>query len=1676
MSSDTHELARAHSVTAEFAHEGRLLVEEMGVSLEIPKEADVRRLSRSSSQCHDELVAAAQQELQEQRRRRHKLRKAKQAEVEHAAQELTKAPAAFAQFSARLLRCYKQHGIEWPTVTVTYSNLGVSTKALVGAAGVPTVGNTLIQFAKDLLSSGGQTVDLQILKQVSGVLKPGTMTLLLGSPGCGKSTLLKLLSGRLKNKRLKVNGRVCYNGKSFDQFVVERTAAYVDQHDNHLPVLTVGETLGFAHACAGARPDFISKKEVAEMYERSQGHLGKVVSSGVMSKVTSKADLADSESGSVSTQTGSDDGGRAVAEVVIGSHGFVHDPTEKDFTMEEFGNMLRFAGSSFKVELVLRLLGLTHARDTVIGSAMVRGVSGGERKRVTTGEMLVGNQRVMMMDEISTGLDSATLYSIVSFLKQSVSALQSTVLISLLQPPPEVMGLFDDIMLMHEGHVIYHGPVSDVQQHFERVGFSLPARMDLPSWLVEITTPAGQWKYGQDTLKLQWVKQADGAKLLQKLASSKQLSAGVGSAGSSTSDWDVLQEPPLDPVTGKLPLLCSAEMLHKNFWEGSNHGRAMLSELQRGELPQGADNPRNLVMQRFALTVSSALKLALKRQWTLFLRNKEFLIFRLFQCVFIGFIIGSVFYQVPADRNGVRVILGASFITILFLAFGSAPELSLLLMNRPVWYKHRDNLFLPTYAETASMAIVRAVNTAFESIIFTNIVYWMIGYTATPGAYFTYLLIMFSISLAMSGLFRFIGSAAATVVHSQAFGSIGLLTLILTSGFAIVRPSIPGWWIWAYYLSPFSWALRAIAINEMSAERWSAPAPGNPKGLTLGEEGLDTFGFFSSRVWIWAGFAYCIGFTLVTNFLAFLALKYYSGQQERASVPDEDDLLKRRVKAEQRKQRALMAADETAIDVVQALASGAAPATDPALVRSGTKSLATGTVGEMKAITLVVRNLKYFVPNPSNAGKKGGTKTPRTSTSSRSNTASQSLPVTAPAAPAASGSSYATATTGPNSSNATSYSTAASEAAPASSERSSNGAVTAPAAAATGISATGNSDTVVVVQVQGGSEEEAPPAELELLKGINMHAEPGNLLALMGGSGAGKTTLMDVIAGRKTVGRITGDILVNGRPKQQASWARQVGYVEQMDIHSPAATVEEALWFSGRLRLPRSVTDAQIRARIDEVLVQVDLTERHGDLVGVPGSSGLPTEARKRLTIAVELVANPPVVFMDEPTSGLDARAAAIVMKSVKAVAAGGHTVMVTIHQPSINIFEAFDQLLLLQRGGRVTYFGPLGQHSTALQHYLESVPGTAKLMPGYNPATWMLEVTGGALATLTPANTNVDWPATYLASGLCVDNENKALALIEQGLRSSSLPSAVTAPGAGSAAAGDSPDVGTAQPFLGQLIECTRKRTLAYWRMPAYNLLRLLMTIACAIVYGSMYYKAGRISNPASIGNVQNIMGVLFSAANFLGNINLMSGIPVFGTERVVFYRERAVMMYRPLAFGVATLLAEIPYVVAQTTVFVPIVYFMIEFQHSAEKFWYYYLMTASSLMMMTSFGLFLVSATPMPELAQLLSGALNFLFNIFNGFTITYSAIPIYWKWANRLVPQTWVIMGLGASQLGDVDTPLVGPGLLPETTVASYLHAVYDYSYDFRWWALLIEVAYVLGFTILAVGFMHKSFLKR
>ncbi|MFS7950562.1 putative ABC-type xenobiotic transporter [Helianthus anomalus] len=167
----------------------------------------------------------------------------------------------------------------------------------------------------------------------------------------------------------------------------------------------------------------------------------------------------------------------------------------------------------------------------------------------------------------------------------------------------------------------------------------------------------------------------------------------------------------------------------------------------------------------------------------------------------------------------------------------------------------------------------------------------------------------------------------------------------------------------------------------------------------------------------------------------------------------------------------------------------------------------------------------------------------------------------------------------------------------------------------------------------------------------------------------------------------------------------------------------------------------------------VELNPLRDALVGLPGVNGLSTEQRKRLTIAVELVANPSIIFMDEPTSGLDARAAAIVMRTVRNTVDTGRTVVCTIHQPSIDIFEAFDEvqyyfvyktgyysvirmlikktlvlkLFLMKRGGQEIYVGPVGRQSCDLIKYFETIDGVSKIKDGYNPATWMLEVSTSA-------------------------------------------------------------------------------------------------------------------------------------------------------------------------------------------------------------------------------------------------------------------------------------------------------------------------------------------------------------
>ncbi|KAJ0709582.1 putative ABC-type xenobiotic transporter [Helianthus annuus] len=579
-------------------------------------------------------------------------------------------------------------------------------------------------------------------------------------------------------------------------------------------------------------------------------------------------------------------------------------------------------------------------------------------------------------------------------------------------------------------------------------------------------------------------------------------------------------------------------------------------------------------------------------------------------------------------------------------------------------------------------------------------------------------------------------------------------------------------------------------------------------------------------------------------------------------------------------------------------------------------------------------------------------------------------------------------------------------------------------------------------------EQGVTETRLQLLRDVTGAFRPGVLTALMGVSGAGKTTLMDVLAGRKTGGYIEGDIRISGFPKKQETFARISGYCEQTDIHSPTITVHESLIYSAFLRLSKEVSKEDKMLFVSEVMELVELDNIKDAIVGLPGVTGLSTEQRKRLTIAVELVANPSIIFMDEPTSGLDARAAAIVMRAVRNTVDTGRTVVCTIHQPSIDIFESFDELLLLKRGGQVIYSGPLGRHSQQIIDYFEAVNGVPKIPEKYNPATWMLEVSSGS----AEMRMGIDFAEHFSASSL--HQRNKAL------VKELSVPP----PGATDLHF----ETQYAQSSWGQFKSCIWKMWWSYWRNPDYNLVRFCFTLLCALMVGTLFWKIG--NKKSSSNDVSIVIGAMYSAVFFVGINNSQTVQPVVATERTVFYRERAAGMYSSLPYAMAQVFVEIPYVLLQTIYYTAIVYTMVSFEWTTAKFFWMFFINFFSFLYFTYYGMMTVSITPNEQVAAIFAAGFYLLFNIFSGFYIPRPKIPGWWIWYYWICPMAWTVYGCIVSQYHDANHEIIVPGMPYNPTMTAYIKDYYGFELDFMGPVAAVLVGFCVFFALLYATFLR------
>ncbi|KAG5651019.1 hypothetical protein H0H81_010207 [Sphagnurus paluster] len=337
----------------------------------------------------------------------------------------------------------------------------------------------------------------------------------------------------------------------------------------------------------------------------------------------------------------------------------------------------------------------------------------------------------------------------------------------------------------------------------------------------------------------------------------------------------------------------------------------------------------------------------------------------------------------------------------------------------------------------------------------------------------------------------------------------------------------------------------------------------------------------------------------------------------------------------------------------------------------------------------------------------------------------------------------------------------------------------------------------------------------KLLSDITGFVAPGKLTALMGESGAGKTTLLNVLAQRVNTGVVTGDMLVNGQALPN-DFQSQTGYCQQMDTHMPTATVREALLFSANLRQPPSVPLAEKQAYVEKCLKMCGL-EAYGE--AAVGSLGI--EHRKRTTIAVELAAKPKLLlFLDEPTSGLDSQSAWSIMSFLRSLADNGQAILCTIHQPSAELFQVFDRMLLLRKGGQTVYFGDLGRNATTLIKYFER-NGARPCLREENPAEFMLDVIGAG-ATATSAQ---DWHEVWCAS----EESRKLQAEVDE----------IHTKGR------EHPPVETtlqtefATSWFNQTALLFRRNLEAYWRDPTYLIAKLVLNVVGGLFIGFTFFHA---------------------------------------------------------------------------------------------------------------------------------------------------------------------------------------------------------------------------------------------
>ncbi|CAH1452021.1 unnamed protein product [Lactuca virosa] len=580
-----------------------------------------------------------------------------------------------------------------------------------------------------------------------------------------------------------------------------------------------------------------------------------------------------------------------------------------------------------------------------------------------------------------------------------------------------------------------------------------------------------------------------------------------------------------------------------------------------------------------------------------------------------------------------------------------------------------------------------------------------------------------------------------------------------------------------------------------------------------------------------------------------------------------------------------------------------------------------------------------------------------------------------------------------------------------------------------------------------------------ILNGLSGFAQPSRIMAIMGPSGSGKSTLLDSLAGRLAGNVImTGNVLLNGKKKRLDYGA--IAYVTQEDILLGTLTVKETITYSAKLRLPGDLTKSQLNDIVEGTIIEMGLQDCTDKLIGNWHLRGISGGEKKRLSIALEILTKPTLLFLDEPTSGLDSASAFFVVQALRSVARDGRrTVVSSIHQPSSEVFALFDDLFLLS-GGETVFFGeaklaieffsdagiPCPSRRNPSDHFLRCINSDFDRINATLQGSQRQWDTKGICDTILSCST------TAHIKGMLVHKfkSSKYAADARTRIKEISTIKGLVVDRMG----------GSKASWWKQLTTLTTRSFINMCRDVGYYWLRIGVYIAVSLCVGTVFY---------DIGTNYHAMLARGACGGFISGFMIfmsIGGFPSFIEEMKIFHRERLNGHYGVGVFILSNFISSLPFLAFMSFSTALITYNMVKFHPGFIHQLYACLDLLLSIAAVESCMMVIAAVVPNFMMGIIIGAGFIGVMMMTAGFFRLLPELPkVFWRYPVSYINyMSWALQGAYKNDMIglEFDSEYEGEPKLPgEFILTTVLGISLDHS---KWWDLAAVGAIIISYRLL------------